>query len=75
MMAIFIHGGVLYISYLATYLINGWLKWGMTPILVFSGVFILGYFTVGGIIYFITKRNAGKLNEMLKKKQQYSDDK
>lgn len=45
-MAIFIHGCVLYISYLATYLLNGWLKWGLTPILVFSGIFVFGYLAV-----------------------------
>ena len=33
MVAILIHGGVLYISYLVTYLLNGWLEWGITPIL------------------------------------------
>ena len=36
MVAILIHGGVLYVSYLLTYLINGWLEWGATPIMVFS---------------------------------------
>ena len=40
MVAILIHGSVLYVSYLATYLLNDWLEWGMTPILVFSGIFI-----------------------------------
>ena len=42
MVAILIHGSVLYISYLVTYLLNNWLEWGVTPILVFSGIFILG---------------------------------
>ena len=36
MVAILIHGSVLYVSYLATYLLNDWLEWGVTPILVFS---------------------------------------
>ena len=35
MVAISIHGGVLYASYLATYLLNGWLELGAAPILVF----------------------------------------
>ena len=39
--AILIHGGVLYVSYLATYLVNDWLEWGMMPVLVFSGIFVL----------------------------------
>ena len=36
MIAILIHGGVLYSGYLAVYLLNGWLKWGSAPILVFT---------------------------------------
>ena len=70
MVAILIHGGVLYISYLGTYLLNGWLEWGVTPILVFSGIFVLGYLVIWVIIYSIIKRNTRKLNEILKKKQQ-----
>ena len=48
--AILIHGGVLYASYLGTYLINGWLEWGMTPILAFSGIFAVGYLAVWAVI-------------------------
>ena len=69
MVAILIHGSVLYVSYLATYLINGWLEWGIMPILVFSGIFILGYLIIWAVIYAIIKRNTDKLNEGLKKKQ------
>ena len=68
--AILIHGGVLYVSYLATYLINDWLERGMFPILVFSGIFVVGYVVIWVIIYSIIKRNTDKLNEGLKKKQQ-----
>ena len=70
MVAILIHGGVLYISYMATYLLNGWLEWGMTPILVFSAIFILGYLAVWVVIYSITKKRTEKLNELLKKNRQ-----
>ena len=68
MMAILIHGGVLYISYLATYLLNGWLELGMTPILVFTGIFVFGYLAVWVIIYSVTKRRTEKLNQILKNK-------
>lgn len=74
MVAILIHGGVLYISYLATYLLNDWLEWGIVPILVFSGIFILGYLVIWVVIYAIIKKKTEKLNEMLKKKQQCSQD-
>jgi len=70
MVAILIHGGVLYVSYLCTYLINGWLEWGTTPILVFSAIFIIGYLAIWTVIYYTTKKRTAKLNEMLHKKQQ-----
>lgn len=74
MLAILIHGGVLYISYLVTYLINGWLEQGVTPILVFSVIFVVGYIFVWGIIFSITKRRTARLNAILKEKQQASVD-
>jgi hypothetical protein len=69
MVAISIHGGVLYITYLATYLVNGWLEWGTTPILAFSGIFVLGYLVIWAIIYSVIKRNTEQINVMLKKQQ------
>ena len=70
MTAIFIHGGVLYISYLGTYLLNDWLDFGVLPMIVFSAVFVVGYIVIWAIIYSIIRKNTAKLNEMLKKKQQ-----
>ena len=72
MVAILIHGGILYISYLGTYLLNGWLKWGVAPVLVFTGIFILGYFVIWAIIYTIIKKRTASLNEKLKQRQQCS---
>ena len=69
MVAILIHGGVLYVSYLVTYLLNDWLEWGAAPILVFSGIFILGYLIIWAMIYSIIKRKTARLNEMLRQKQ------
>ena len=69
MVAILIHGCVLYAGYLLTYLINGWLDLGVTPILVFSGIFVVGYLVIWVIIYSILRRNTAKLNTMLKKQQ------
>ena len=73
MAAILIHGCTLYISYLAVFLINGWLQSGAAPILVFTGVFVFGYFAVWAVIYSITKRNTVKLNEMLQEKQRRTE--
>ena len=69
MAAISIHGGVLYIGYLITYLVNDWLELGKTPIMVFTAIFIAGYLAIWAVIYHITRRNTRRLNEMLKQKQ------
>ena len=71
MVAILLHGSVLYVTYLVTYLLNGWLEQGMTTILVFTGIFVLGYLIIWAVIYSIVKKNTARLNAMLEKKQQY----
>ena len=63
---ILLHGGALYIAYLITYLLNGWLQNQFIPILVFTGIFLAGYAIIWLIIYFVEKAKAEKLNKMLK---------
>lgn len=69
MKAASIHGAVLYISYLGTYLLNDWLEWGTTPILIFTVIFISGYLLIWAVIYSVTKRRTDRVNELLKQKQ------
>ena len=69
MVAILLHGSVLYVGYLGTYLLNGWLKGGTTPILVFSGIFVFGYLAIWAVIYFVTQKRTQRINEMLRSKQ------
>lgn len=63
---ILLHGGALYIAYILTYLINGWLANQLTPILIFTGIFIAGYAVIWLIIYCTEKRKTEKINKMLK---------
>lgn len=70
MVAIFIHGSVLYGGYLVAYLLNGWLEWSVIPLLVFTGIFIIGYLVIWAVIYSIIRRDAEKINVLLMKKQQ-----
>ena len=65
MAAILIHGSVLYFSYLGTYLLNDWLEFGKTPILVFTAIFVFSYFIIWAIIYLIIKKRTNQLNELL----------
>ena len=63
---ILLHGGALYVAYILTYLINGWLQNSLIPILVFTGIFVAGYSLVWLIIYLIERAKADKLNKLLK---------
>ena len=70
MVAVLIHGVVLYISYLGTYLVNDWLSLGIVPILVFSAIFVVGYLVIWAIIYCVMKQRTERVNAVLKQKQQ-----
>ena len=61
MIAILLHGTILYISYLVTYLLNDWLEWGAVSIIVFSAIFVIGYLVIWAVIYSIIKRNTAML--------------
>ena len=64
-MAILIHGGVLYADYLLVYLLNGWLKNQLGPILGFTAIFFAGFALVWLIIYQIIKGQIRQVNEKL----------
>ncbi len=63
---ILLHGGALYIAYILTYLLNGWLVNQLTPILIFTGIFMAGYALIWLIIYCIERRKAAHINKLLK---------
>ena len=63
---ILLHGGALYIAYILTYLLNGWLQRSLIPIAIFTGIFIAGYAVIWFIFYYVEKMKADKLNKLLK---------
>ena len=63
--AILLHGVALYLDYILVYLLNGWLKSELIPVLIFTAVFVAGYAVIWLIIYFSTRNAAGKLNRRL----------
>ena len=67
MVAILIHGGVLYGAYIVIYLINGWLAQQLVPILVFTGIFIAGYALIWAFIYFVSRAKIARINAKLPK--------
>lgn len=64
--AILLHGGALYIAYILTYLLNGWLLNQLKPILIFTGIFLASYALIWLIIYLVERNKTEKLNKMLK---------
>lgn len=62
---ILLHGGALYIAYILTYLLNGWLQRSLIPIAIFTGIFIAGYAVIWFIVYYVEKRKTDKLNKLL----------
>ena len=64
--AIGIHGAVLYTSYILIYLLNGWLRREIVPVLVFTGVLAAGYGLIWLTIYLVTRAKTRKLNRMLR---------
>lgn len=63
--AILIHGIGLYVAYILTYLINGWLVQQLVPILIFSGIFFAGYAVIWFVIYVITRTKTEQLNKKI----------
>ena len=64
---ILLHGGALYIAYILTYLLNGWLQRQLIPITIFTGIFAAGYALIWLIIYCVEKAKTDTLNAKLKK--------
>ena len=65
-MMILLHGGALYMAYILTYLINGWLQNALIPIFVFTGIFVAGYALIWIAIYLVEKAKANHLTKLLK---------
>ena len=66
-LAISLHGVVLYVAYLAIYLLNGWLVSEIVPFLVFTAIFFGGYALVWLFIYLVNRHSAARMTEKLSK--------
>lgn len=60
-----IHASALYVSYLVTYLINGWLSSNLLSLGIFSAIFIGTYALIWLIIYIVEKNRAKRFNKQL----------
>ncbi|MBE5804487.1 MAG: DUF3021 domain-containing protein [Clostridiales bacterium] len=65
-MAILIQAGVLYLDYLLVYLMNGWLKNQLAPVMIFTVVFFIGFGLIWLIISQIIKRQIKQVNSKMR---------
>ena len=65
--ATLIHGIVLYLDYAIIYLLNGWIKDGATPFVIFTIIFVIGYGLIWGIVYLFIRKDVEKMNRKVKK--------
>lgn len=65
--AILIHAVTLYIDYAVIYLVNGWIKDGALPFIIFTVIFILGYALVWGIVYLFIRKDIDEMNRRIRK--------
>lgn len=65
--ATLIHGATLYIDYAVIYLVNGWLKEGIMPFIIFTLIFVLGYALVWVIVYLFIRKDVEKINKKIRK--------
>ena len=64
--AVLLHGVILYIDYLAIYLLNSWLPMKLSTIVIFTAIFVVGYAIIWLCIYMGTRKHTEKINRQIK---------
>ena len=60
--AVFCQLGLLYLTYVACYLLNSWIPFRLSVVLIFTAIFVVGYFVIWLIVYLSVKAVSRKLN-------------
>lgn len=64
--SLFLHLAILYVTYVSCYLLNSWIPFDYTVILIFTAVFAVTYFIVWAIVMISIKATSKKYNKSLK---------
>lgn len=57
--------GALYAVYTICYLINSWIPFDLKVLLIYTAIFVAGYFSIAGVIYICINASRKKLNSKL----------
>lgn len=60
--AAFCQLGILYLTYVGCYLLNSWIPFYLSVVLLFTAIFVVGYFVIWLIVYLSVKAVSRKLN-------------
>lgn len=63
--ALLCHLGLLYLTYLSCYLVNSWIPFEWSVVLIFTIIFVVSFFLIWIIVYLIVKNTTKKLNDKL----------
>jgi len=59
------HFSLLYVAYVLCYLINNWIPFNMTVVLIFTAIFVVAYFVIWIAVFLSVKAVSRKLNVKL----------
>lgn len=59
------HFSLLYVAYVLCYLINNWIPFNMTVVLIFTAIFVIAYFVIWIAVFLSVKAVSRKLNVKL----------
>lgn len=60
------HFVTLYVAYVGCYLLNSWIPFEPTVLLIFTAIFVVSYFMIWGIVYLAVRATSKKFNHNLK---------
>lgn len=61
------HMGSVYVAYIFCYLVNSWIPFKISVILIFTAIFLVAYLSVWLIVFLAVKATSKKINEKLEK--------
>ncbi len=63
--ALLCHFGLLYVTYSLCYLLNSWIPFEPMVLMIFTVIFVVGYFLIWGIVYLCVRAASHHLNDKI----------
>lgn len=63
--ALLCHFSLLYVTYSLCYLLNSWIPFEPMVLILFTAIFVVGYFLIWGIVYLCVRAASRRLNDKI----------